>query len=543
MAEEFSVEAIEAGVTLVSVLGKKRALSVLDPERPGWRRYGFMGGVNAIRDRFWDALSSKSEAEANQLMARWDATTLGRAGRAQDFDEIIEEVYAAIVLGSAEAKAAEEQRIAQAIEAGQFNPPAVPRSDDPVSDLDALDGWKAELEAWRAGLTVAVVAKFPQQPWEMYKVAKVETLKRVETWLGEQLHGASDVTSALAVVTKVRYKIADEALRKALGQCPLVWDVVLADDNLVPTWNIGELPAPTEEAMARIPETKILEWAKDSGAKWPGAELLRRYPTMEGQVTVVGKFRILPSGKVEEQISAVPAEKQGKPLSAKPVAEGWFQTGQSHNCFFGAEFYQPYLRLSKAQRGSVNVAQVTKQFNRHEQKGYPRFWFEVHAGGGRGSSFEMPVWRPTQGDGWLAQRLDDIKLFEGWSLTVPENAYWLDVQVGQTAKGNPRLEPSRSGQAAMPAVFVHRTGGSMSHGRHGRDPSPEAAVKGSETGGARILWSAWAHSSGGGLSSHAELLWIPKGGSITLDSGAILTFDGEKVFSSAVVGSDPSRDG
>ena len=540
MADEFSAASVEVAAILVSVLGKKRALAVLEPERPDKREYGVARAVDAIRNKFWDGIpTSMTDVEAEALLTRLDATPLVRAGRAQDFDDFVEEVYAAIVSGTAEAQAVEERKTAQAVTAGKFDPPAAPNSGDPVADLKELDAWKEALEAWRGSLTVEVARRFPRMPWEMFDEAKAETLKRAEAWLVAQMKSAADLEAAKAIVAKVKVVISGEVLRKGLVACPWAWDLVLADEYLVMSWDLHELPAPTPEAMARIPEGKILEWAQKAGAVWCGAELLRRHPMAEGQVTIVGKFRILPGGKVEEQVYDVPVQFQGKPLSTKPAAEGWFQTGKNQNRFFGPEFYQAYVRLSKAQRGAVGIdPKLFRYFNHHPQKGYPRFSFSVSAGA-HDASFELPVWRPQEGKGWLAQRLDDLKAFVyDWHLPVPEEAFWLDVQVGTTAKGNPRLEPTRPGQQPVPAVLVYNEWSKTRAGRHGFGEIPPSAKE--VSGSARIVWSATPSTAG--LHHHAELLWIPKGGSITLDSGAVLAFDGEKVLSSAATGSDPSRE-
>ncbi|MBI1908271.1 hypothetical protein HYS28_02550, partial [Candidatus Uhrbacteria bacterium] len=181
---------------------------------------------------------------------------------------------------------------------------------------------------------------------------------------------------------------------------------------------------------------------------------------------------------------------------------------------------------------------------RHAEKGYPRFYFSVSAGR-RYNTFDLPVWRPMQGDGWLVQRLDDIRTLRQHGVSVPESAYWMDVQIGITQKGAPRLEPMRQGQKAIPAILTKRGEGAMSQGKWGWSNQVHSAVEKSEQGGSKIVWSTYVSSSGGGVHRTFDLLLIAQGGSIGMSNGTAITFNGREIVKVAggalPTQNDPSR--
>ena len=318
-----------------------------------------------------------------------------------------------------------------------------------------------------------------------------------------------------------------------------------------------EVP-PTPEAVALLEDLTIFKYASADGnfsrADVLRGEVVRRFPLQPGQVALVDggrdrenypiRYAISPDGEAQRARSSTTFPPASGTYPTTPDPKGWWNrlSGFDVGVWCGPAVYQALQRLERANRGAVLITpEVMGKFGRHAERGYPRFYFEVGAGRRR-SSFDLPVWRPGQGEGWLAERLDDIKLLVEHKLPVPENAYWMDVQIGVTTAGNPRLEPVRHGQVATPAICLFTSEGAMSQGKWGWSGKTHSAVSGSEKGGSKILWSTFVSSAGGGVHRTADLLWITRDGSVALTSGQAVTFDGEKIVKVAGGGLDQADD-
>jgi hypothetical protein len=301
---------------------------------------------------------------------------------------------------------------------------------------------------------------------------------------------------------------------------------------------------PTTSDASNLTDRWLLWKVAESRETVLRSEVSRRYPLSPSQVHLVEvqssrgemvRYAVYSGGEVKKLYSSSSFPERQGVYPTEPNAEGWWNRldGFDAGVWCTPNVYRALKRLEQANKGAAFITpKVVSNYGRHPERGYPRFYFKVSAGR-RWNSFDLPVWRPGQGEGWLVERLDDITLLTEHKIAVPEAAYWMDVQLGQTAKGNPRLEPVRPGQKAVPAILTKRGEGAMSQGKWGWSNQTHSATKGSEKGGSTIVWSTFVSSAGGGVHRTFDLLWIAKGGSVGLDNGVAITFDGEKVVNVA----------
>ena len=120
----------------------------------------------------------------------------------------------------------------------------------------------------------------------------------------------------------------------------------------------------------------------------------------------------------------------------------------------------------------------------------------------------------------------------------------MPILIGKTQAGRPRIDLAR-GQTQQ-ATLVWFCEGAMSQGKWGWSREITSPVDGSEKNGSQILWQAFVSSAGGGVHRNAALLWVTKGGSIGLQSGEAIGFDGTQVTRIAgghvEPGQDPTRE-
>jgi len=358
----------------------------------------------------------------------------------------------------------------------------------------------------------------------------------------------------------------EELAQAAIMRSPWPWSLYLEWKKLPyeVTTGVSIYYAPTNPPTASdggniSDDSLIRQLTGHSGSRSPlVAEAVRRWPVASDEVRLVSKgdsslVAVYPDGKVEEvspyHAPAGLAREQALPgpgtYSAKPTPEGWWNRLERGGVWCPPDVYYALNRLEAADKGSVFITpDVVSDYGRHPERGYPRFYYKVSAGR-RWSSFDLPVWRPREGEGWIVQRLDDILLLSQYGVVVPEAAYWMDVQLGQTAKGNPRLEPVRLDQEVVSAILTKRGEGAKSQGRWGWSAETHSACKGTEKSGSRIVWSTFVSSAGGGVHRTFDLLWITQSGSIGLDNGVAVTFDGEKIVNVAggalLPEADPTR--
>jgi hypothetical protein len=82
----------------------------------------------------------------------------------------------------------------------------------------------------------------------------------------------------------------------------------------------------------------------------------------------------------------------------------------------------------------------------------------------------------------------------------------------------------------------------QSHGRHGWTGKAVKADPARATGGAQALFNGSGGTGGGGQYFAKVVAWVPAGGSLPLDDGSALTFDGKEVVKVAGAGLRPEDD-
>jgi len=549
--------ALEWAVVGVELLGRERFIAALDA---GTRGSG--ADADGFERRIQVAMGNLPKAKAEALQARMQDLWLNAKGRRAGVPTFCGN--ASTVLDAVCGGAYEAHKVAERAEAEAAASLEVPKPEE-GEDLDA---YSTRLQAWSADKPAALLKRIGFDAWQSVnaererreteqKAAKENREAAERDELGTILGGNSFEAVVAGLNEFASRKLtegvylgnfSEEILSSRWGWAIYVRRAELASFSF---YSIPSQP-PTPEAAALLNEEFILRQAAyERGAALKDV-VCERWPLAAGQVALVesGKnedgsprrFAVYADGKVEKLYSSTTFSAGVWPTNPDP--KGWWHRteGTEKGTWCSPKVYQAVRRLETVRRGAVLLTtDVVEKYNRHPEKGYPRFYFEVGAGRRR-SSIDIPVWRPQNDEGWLAERLDDIKLVTAHRLTVPEAAYWMDVQIGQTGKGNPRLEPTRSGQTATPAIFLFTSEGAMSRGKWGWSNDVASAVKGSEKGGSKILWSTFVSSSGGGVHRSADLLWITRGGSIAMDNGQAVTFDGQQVVKIAGGGVDPKDD-
>lgn len=437
---------------------------------------------------------------------------------------------------------------------------------------EEIEAFGARLRAWASDKPEAILKRVGFNAWEIIRAEESRRTVEAEALAEKKDADERSVLASVlvgAVFATVFTAIKEWAMAKKIAG---VYPGNYSDQILGSRWGwalyqaftrekessisfySGPTVAPLPEAAALLTDRFLLGCATHvnfPSVEQLGGEIRRRWPLSSDQAALVevGKdgdgnpirYAVYADGEVKKVVSFPPT---AGTYTTTPDPKGWWNRLQGFEAgvWCGPSVYQALKRLERAVKGAVLITPaVMSAYGRHPEKGYPRLLFEVGAGRRR-SSFELPVWRPIQGEGALVERLDDIRLLAGHKLSVPEAATWMDIQVGVTQKGNPRIEPSRSGQSVAPAILLYTSEGAMSNGKWGWSGETHSAVKGSEKGGSKILWSTFVSSSGGGVHRTADVLLVVRGGSIAMTSGQSVTFDGEKVVKVAGGGVDLTDD-
>ena len=187
---------------------------------------------------------------------------------------------------------------------------------------------------------------------------------------------------------------------------------------------------------------------------------------------------------------------------------------------FQREHYNAMERLQNLKKGCVYVhPTVASCFGRHPIHDYARLVFRIKARG-RNKSFDLPIHDKALN---IIQRFNDIWLLNGAGLSVPNEAYWLDISFGQTLVGNPRID-------YIFGALVFVTGGDARK-QWGMATGFSSAIEESLTKGAKLFWSETIKSNQGEVLASGDLIFLPRHGSIAFYSGEILTFDGQYIRS------------
>lgn len=518
--------------------------------------------ADAFERKIQVALGNLPKGKAESLQARMRDLWLNPKGRKVGVPTFCGN--ARVVLDAVRGGAYEAYQAAERAEAEAAASLEVPKPEE-GEDLDAYRG---QLDVWASDKPAALLARIGFDAWQIVntecqrrEAAEKSAKEAREAAERDELAAILGADSFESVVTGLK----EFASRKSaegvyLGNFNEVilgsrwgWTIYVRRAEL-PEFCFYSAPTqpPTSEAASLLTDEFVLRQAgHDRGAALKDVVRVR-WSLAATQVALVesGKdqdgsprrFAVYSDGTVVRLYSSTIFAVGTWPTMPDP--KGWWHRteGSEKGTWCSPRVYQAVRRLETARRGAVLITpEVVSRYGRHPEKGYPRFYFEVGAGRRR-SSIDIPVWRPQNGEGWLAERLDDIKLVAVHHLPISEAAYWMDVTIGMTQRGNPRLEPNRAGQTATPAILVFTSESAMSNGKWGWSGETHSAVKGSEKGGSKILWSTFVSSSGGGVHRTADLLWITRGGSIAMDSGQAVTFDGEKVIKVAGGGVDPKDD-
>jgi len=553
-SESFDAGDLALAVALVKALGEKEALAVVDGELGA--PYGRARRQNGVREPALNAIARLPERAAAPLREVFASATALTTGNAGTCNTRLSETQEAIASGAASAMVRAEGEAVKAVSTGALVAPAVPESSDPEADLAAFEGWKTQYTNWWMGLSEIQRRVLPrkhqnnpQYNGELFQKVSGHLNARVLAVRVEKFAAVIAVCAtyeeALAAVEPEMYT---SGVREAMSSSKWAWEWFgvgnYSKQNPTRPLEDGEPERMSLNAVVKLAAEQMLPLNALSAIR---AEALRRCPCNAGEVCVTdsGMWLVHSDGRTESHYSEMaPAEKRGMSLPTIPGNGGWFHLPEKK--WLGPEVAKAYFLVKSHRSGAVLITdEVISSYGRHPEKNYPRFYFQVGAGSGR-ASFDIPVWRPMQGEGHLVEFLDAIALLRQHRVNIPATAYWLDIKLGQTKAGNPRLDPVHTGESAMSAAFYTSRTGAMSHGRHGWDGGAVGADETRAVGNARVLWDKYVSSRGGGLNAERMVVWLPKGSVLPLSNGKGLTFDGEKVAEVAGAGlateDDPSRE-
>jgi len=419
-------------------------------------------------------------------------------------------------------------------------------------DGESADAYDARLREWEGDQVVAHLRHLGYDRYELVRThreaaevraerAKAERAKAAAAPMLDILRMATDGAAAARQVSEMYKSLSDSDLGLAYEAQPFVKRA--AETSRWP-WTMRALlslgyvrpdmppasAAVSPEDMASLPDSYVLA-ASAAEIAAITAEARKRFPHGPGQVFVLlgagedGRPAAVKDGIAQrvEYNAAAPPKSGAYP--AAPAANGWW--GPKGWC--GPELFRVVEALRAAKPGAVFIG-VDGKFCRHPQKAYGRFLWEIRAGGGR-DSFELPV------DETIARRLDAVATLRAAGLDVPAAALWLDVDLGSTAAGRPKLVTARRAKRAA-LVSVGAT--AMSQGRHGWTGSTAGASAAARGGDSKVLSSMHATSRGGGLSSARSVLWLVEGDSpIQAADGSGLIFDEVEGCKRIAIAADP----
>ena len=282
-------------------------------------------------------------------------------------------------------------------------------------------------------------------------------------------------------------------------------------------------------------------WVATITAMRVAREVRRRWPLTKssGFVTTNGHFLVFGQGRVSyhDAQMRVPYRRSGgaQTVSLVPVKAGWVEVTPVQDDplravtarWHGPEVYAALRRLRRHRPGwaYLNPA-IANAFNLHHALHYPRLQLSLVAGKTR-KTFELKITRPNEDSSWLSRHLAAIQVLLRAGLIVPPDAYWVNVELGETLSHRPRLHP---GTRYRPATLLVLRTQRVNRGKGRNHGQVVTACAEGASGGAQVLWSETATSNGGGLSAGCVVAWIPAGGLIRLSDGASLSFNGRGVI-------------
>ena len=546
--ETFNPHVIEAAQGIVNLLSVSGSVQALEAELSA--PYGYGRSISAIQGRI-DAAKNPAKLEDDDLrVARDSAGYLLGCGRARDFNSRITEIFAAIDSGIISVKKTVAFEVA----------PEAPSTGDPVADQDAFPTWKENYSRWwqkltevqrsRAGVDSPNSSFFEEKQREISQRIIQQEVAEIRRKYDE----CASFEEAMNVFKKEEgrnWSLATEAMFHS----KFAWEVcgIWSSTNNKPKEPLADNVAVklSSSALANLAAKESLIHGAVHVVR---AEARRRWPSEDGCVVVMlndNQFVRSDGGVVSGNPEfGVPEDLRGKSVSIRPNKDGWLELYAEMKWatprWLSGKVFDALVLLTGRSAGSVFLMpDFFNQYSRHPEKGYPRFFFEVKAGSGK-ASLEIPVWRPSsQAEGWLADHLDAMQIVRKAELEIPSSAFWLNVKIGQTKKGSPRLEPVSKDQAQSAALYT-MVSSAHSHGRHGWSGDVVGTKKELLAPEVNVLWDRWTSSSGGGVNAQRIVAWIPKGSILPLDNGKGIVFNGEEILE--VVGAglspedDPTRD-
>ncbi|MBI2410472.1 MAG: hypothetical protein HYV32_01065 [Candidatus Kerfeldbacteria bacterium] len=449
-----------------------------------------------------------------------------------------------------------------------------------------LDNYRTRLQTWAADKPGTQLKRIGFDAWQLVeaegkrreavKAAAAEVRKDAaidELW--NELAAASSIAERVQVAAAWRstyqyprefswseYGACDHAYSTAIGSTRAPWALWISlrgFGNYEPI-RVDGLPAElTEEDRNTITDGDLLNAAVINGNTALISEVGRRWPVAEGSVRLVEmgiynemdhkpvRYVVEAGGQLarfNDRVDSIDRLFKAGTWALKPNAQGWWQRVEKEGVLCDPDVFAALARLEGATKGNCFISpSIAAAYGRHPKLGYPRLAFGVSAGRHYDGT-DLPIWRPGTGTGPLVERFQDIALLRRNFVAVPENAWWMPITIGTTQAGKPRIDQARGNEPL--ATLVWFCEGAMSQGRWGWNRRITAPVKDSEKGGSRVLWQTWVSSSGGGVRRSAALLWVTKAGSIGLESGEAIGFNGDRVTRIAgghvEAGDAPSRD-
>ena len=562
-APSYPEDQLESGVLFLEAFGPKRAPKVLEKELPSGRGYGYGRAMEAIRSQF-EAVIKGPRTDADTLRERINALAMMRARKARDFDEAIEIAHEVVMCGAAARSLKERQSAVAALTTGALAPPAMPKWSD-EAPLDnyarqtAVDEWYRLMDEWYRALQPAQQRAYGKEPWKLRDECRMsldDAARQCVEWrlvaALSAFRNGGDASAFIADINCLEGLQAGVDVSAALLREPRSWQLLGQEIRCYPHRVAPEYLqcVPTQDALRGLSLTDLVTLrmkCREDFRPVIQAEVERALPLFEETQVYFENGVVFSAGAAQMyRVKDGPANSGAYPT--EPAMDGWFILGQQRYRdelpearWVPEDLAQLVMSLPTEQDGGTCLLskEVVSAFSRHETHGYPRLNWTVSAGSNR-RWFELPIQRGQNFEGPLVERIEALKdlLDAGLEAFVPAAAWWVDAFIGTTQRGAPRLA---MGPTANVGTLIARTGWQQSRGRHAPEGSTIEAKK-DHPFGARVLWSGFASSSGGGVSSSCLIAWIPEKGTLVLDTGVGLKFEDGVLVEVVGAGLDPADD-
>lgn len=398
---------IETGALLIEILGKKRAVQVLDAEMPLQRGYGYGRAQGTLQLAVSKVLDHKPQREAQPLRSRFENCSLMSYSRARDFNDAISGVFAAVTTGASEAWMAEQKRLEKEVAAIQYpQPPEWPSNASEYQHQDAINAYIGILNEWSLDYSAAQLKtmgfdayRIAREWSEAQKKAEVEAKAKCMEEVVAEFDRTGDFSTLNQVIVTEKLGDSYTAGYVAKKHPRYAWPCAVAGHIKIED---VEVAPPADWLAAQTDEKLLIRCAREAYYRYAGKkydyrpvfreQLLLAMPLTpdEHHVVVSDRLAIDKEGYIYSltvKSSAAypdPNNLPGQRVANTPHPDGWVtiraanEYGQTkvYATLYGPEHYRALETALRCKRGTFDPRAWLSDFARHPEKGFGRFFFQ-----------------------------------------------------------------------------------------------------------------------------------------------------------------------